>query len=71
MPDKALDALDEAGARIHIMQVKVPQYIVELEERLEQATQAKNRAVSRQQFEEAARLRDNEKNYRKFISRNE
>lgn len=61
LPDKALDALDEAGARIHIMQVKVPQYIVELEERLEQATQAKNRAVSRQQFEEAARLRDNEK----------
>ena len=43
------------------MQVKVPQYILDVEERLEQATQAKNRAVSRQQFEEAARLRDNEK----------
>ena len=65
LPDKALDALDEAGARIHIMQVKVPQYILDVEERLEQATQAKNRAVSRQQFEEAARLRDNEKHIEK------
>jgi len=38
------------------MQVKVPQYILDVEERLEQATQAKNRAVSRQQFEEACTL---------------
>lgn len=67
LPDKALDALDEAGARIHIMQVKVPQYILDVEERLEQATQAKNRAVSRQQFEEAARLRDNEKHIEKSL----
>lgn len=62
LPDKALDALDEAGARIHITQAKVPQYILDLEEQLEQATKDKNNAVSRQQFEEAARLRDTEKN---------
>lgn len=67
LPDKALDALDEAGARIHITQIKVPQYILEVEERLEKATQEKNRAVSRQQFEEAARLRDNEKNIEKSL----
>ncbi|CEN50689.1 ATP-dependent Clp protease ATP-binding subunit [Capnocytophaga canis] len=61
LPDKALDALDEAGARIHITQMKVPKKILELEEELEEVVKAKNNAVARQQFEEAARLRDDEK----------
>ncbi|WP_454966563.1 ATP-dependent Clp protease ATP-binding subunit [Capnocytophaga leadbetteri] len=61
LPDKAIDALDEAGSRIHITQLKIPKYILEVEEQLEKATRAKNDAVSRQQFEEAAHLRDNEK----------
>ncbi|MDO4229629.1 MAG: ATP-dependent Clp protease ATP-binding subunit [Capnocytophaga sp.] len=61
LPDKALDALDEAGSRIHITQMKVPKKILELEADLEQVVKVKNDAVSRQQFEEAARLRDDEK----------
>ena len=61
LPDKAIDALDEAGARIHIMQHNIPDYILEMENRLEQATRAKNQAVSKQHFEDAAHLRDNEK----------
>lgn len=61
LPDKALDALDEAGSRIHITQMKVPKKILELEAELEEVTKNKSDAVSRQQFEEAARLRDDEK----------
>ncbi|GJQ06171.1 ATP-dependent Clp protease ClpC [Capnocytophaga cynodegmi] len=61
LPDKALDALDEAGSRIHMTQMKVPKEILELESELERVIKSKGDAVSRQQFEEAARLRDDEK----------
>ena len=61
LPDKALDALDEAGSRIHITQMKVPKKILDLESDLENVIKKKSDAVSRQQFEEAARLRDDEK----------
>ncbi|WP_454980291.1 ATP-dependent Clp protease ATP-binding subunit [Capnocytophaga haemolytica] len=61
LPDKALDALDEAGARIHINHLKIPKHITDMEERLSQAVKAKSNAVQHQQFEEAARLRDNER----------
>ena len=61
LPDKAIDALDEAGSRIHITEVKVPKYITEVEERLDKAMQAKNEAVSRHFFEDAAGYRNNQK----------
>ncbi|ATA93235.1 Clp protease ClpC [Capnocytophaga canimorsus] len=67
LPDKALDALDEAGSRIHITEMKVPKEILELESQLENITKEKNLAVSKQQFEEAARLRDSEKNLEKSL----
>lgn len=58
LPDKALDALDEAGARIHITQMKVPQQILDAEAELENIVKSKEEAAERQLFEEAARLRD-------------
>ena len=62
LPDKAIDALDEAGSRIHITNIIVPQQILELEKKLEQIKISKTNAVTRQKYEEAARLRDDEKN---------
>ncbi|MGB2273114.1 MAG: ATP-dependent Clp protease ATP-binding subunit [Flavicella sp.] len=62
LPDKAIDALDEAGSRIHITNIVVPQQILELEKKLEQIKEGKTNAVNRQKYEEAARLRDDEKN---------
>ncbi|MDO5607709.1 MAG: ATP-dependent Clp protease ATP-binding subunit [Capnocytophaga sp.] len=61
LPDKALDALDEAGSRIHITQMKVPEQILKYEADIERILTEKNQAVARQQFEEAARLRNEEK----------
>lgn len=62
LPDKAIDALDEAGSRIHITNIVVPQQILELEAKLEQIRTQKTTAVSGQKYEEAAKLRDDEKN---------
>ncbi|WP_428742915.1 ATP-dependent Clp protease ATP-binding subunit [Tenacibaculum sp.] len=62
LPDKAIDALDEAGSRIHITNIVVPQQILELEEKLEEIRERKTKAVSGQKYEEAAKLRDDEKN---------
>ena len=61
LPDKAIDALDEAGARVHLANINVPQHIVKLEEEIEVTSAEKNNMVKRQRFEEAARLRDREK----------
>ncbi|MCT7904343.1 Negative regulator of genetic competence ClpC/MecB [Candidatus Ornithobacterium hominis] len=61
LPDKAIDALDEAGSRVHIKNIKVPQEILDLEEKLNKAREEKEIAVKSQKYEEAARLRDNEK----------
>ena len=60
-PDKAIDAMDEAGARMHITNIVVPKEIVEQEEQLSKVNSEKNDAVKRQDFEEAANLRDREK----------
>lgn len=60
LPDKAIDVLDEVGARTHLKNIHVPEYIEELEKELEQVKIAKNDAVKNQQYEEAADLRDNE-----------
>lgn len=61
LPDKAIDALDEAGARVHLSNINVPQHIIDLEEEIEQTSNEKNSMVKKQRFEEAARLRDKEK----------
>ena len=61
LPDKAIDALDEAGSRIHITNITVPKQVLELESRLEVIREQKTKAVNGQKYEEAARLRDDEK----------
>lgn len=61
LPDKAIDVLDEAGARVHINNIHVPEEIVKLEESIEDIKKEKNRVVKSQKYEEAAQLRDKEK----------
>ncbi|MFO7672297.1 MAG: ATP-dependent Clp protease ATP-binding subunit, partial [Lutibacter sp.] len=61
LPDKAIDALDESGSRIHITNIVVPKEILQLEEQLEKIREDKTAAVNGQKYEEAARLRDDEK----------
>jgi ATP-dependent Clp protease ATP-binding subunit ClpC len=61
LPDKAIDILDEAGARVHITNIHVPIEILDLEAKIEEIKIEKNRVVKSQNFEEAAKLRDTEK----------
>src|SRR5688572_27069192 len=61
LPDKAIDVMDEAGARVHINNIHVPDEIVKLEEAVEDVKKEKNRVVKSQKYEEAAQLRDREK----------
>ncbi len=61
LPDKAIDALDEAGSRVHITNIDVPKQIVDLEAQLDDVRTLKNTVVKKQKYEEAARLRDDEK----------
>ena len=61
LPDKAIDALDEVGARVHLSNITVPDHIIGLEEEIEKTSNEKNTMVKKQRFEEAARLRDTEK----------
>ena len=61
LPDKAIDILDEAGARVHISNINVPNDILELESQIEGIKLEKNKVVKSQNFEEAAKLRDTEK----------
>jgi ATP-dependent Clp protease ATP-binding subunit ClpC len=61
LPDKAIDVMDEAGARVHLENIVVPKNIVSLEEDIEKIKGEKNSVVRNQNFEEAARLRDIEK----------
>ncbi|MBJ10112.1 MAG: Clp protease ClpC [Flavobacteriales bacterium] len=61
LPDKAIDALDEAGSRVHINNINVPDNILELEKDLEDIKSEKGQVVKKQRFEEAARLRDKER----------
>ncbi|BAR91811.1 ATP-dependent Clp protease ATP-binding subunit [Blattabacterium cuenoti] len=67
LPDKAIDALDEAGSRVHIKNIKVPQEIVFLEKELESIRKEKSKVVKSQKYEEAARLRDTEKRIEKQL----
>jgi ATP-dependent Clp protease ATP-binding subunit ClpC len=61
LPDKAIDALDEAGARVHITNLHVPIEIINIENLIEDVRQKKLKAISSQKFEEAAKFRDNER----------
>lgn len=61
LPDKAIDVLDEVGARKHIKNINVPETIIELEKKIEDIKLEKNKVVKSQRFEEAASLRDTEK----------
>ncbi|WP_158829431.1 ATP-dependent Clp protease ATP-binding subunit [Mucilaginibacter lacusdianchii] len=61
LPDKAIDALDEAGSRVHLTNIHVPQNILDIEQKIEQIKVEKNRVVRSQKYEEAAKLRDTEK----------
>ncbi len=68
LPDKAIDALDESGSRVHIVNMDVPKQILELEKQLEEVRELKNSVVKKQRYEEAARLRDDEKRLEKELS---
>lgn len=61
LPDKAIDALDEAGSRVHITNINVPQTIIDIEGKIEEVKAEKIQVVKSQKYEEAARLRDKEK----------
>ncbi len=61
LPDKAIDILDEVGARVHLSNIHVPQEILDLENKIEEIKEEKNRVVKSQRYEEAAKLRDKEK----------
>ena len=61
LPDKAIDALDEVGSRVHITNINVPESIISIEKQIEEVKDLKNKVVRSQQYEEAARLRDSER----------
>ncbi len=61
LPDKAIDVLDEVGARVHLKNINVPQEVIELEKKIDDIKHEKNKVVKSQRFEEAASLRDTEK----------
>jgi ATP-dependent Clp protease ATP-binding subunit ClpC len=67
LPDKAIDALDEAGSRVHITNIHVPEKILQIEKQLEEVRDLKNSVVKKQKYEEAAKLRDDEKNLEKEL----
>jgi len=67
LPDKAIDAMDEAGSRVHITNMDVPKNIVDLEKNLEKVKIEKNSVVKKQKYEEAAKLRDDEKRIEKEL----
>jgi ATP-dependent Clp protease ATP-binding subunit ClpC len=62
LPDKAIDVMDEAGARVHLSNITIPEEVVKIEEEIDKVRIEKNSVVKNQNFEEAAKLRDKEKN---------
>jgi ATP-dependent Clp protease ATP-binding subunit ClpC len=60
LPDKAIDVMDEVGARVHLKNIHVPKHIEEMEKKIEEVKEHKNLAVKNQQYERAADLRDEE-----------
>ena len=68
LPDKAIDVMDEAGSRVHIRDVVIPDNIVEMEQRIKDLERKKEKVIQSQDFEKAAQLRDNEKKLREKLS---
>ena len=62
LPDKAIDAMDEVGSRVHITNINVPKEIIDLEKKIEEIKDEKGNVIKSQQYEKAAELRDTEKN---------
>ncbi|TXC82128.1 ATP-dependent Clp protease ATP-binding subunit [Luteibaculum oceani] len=62
LPDKAIDALDEAGSRVHLNNINVPKEILDIEKAIEEVKEEKTKVVKSQKYEEAAKLRDKERN---------
>ena len=69
LPDKAIDALDEAGSRVHLTNIHVPENIITIESKIEDIKVEKNKVVKSQKYEEAAKLRDTEKNLLEELDR--
>ncbi|WP_158796782.1 ATP-dependent Clp protease ATP-binding subunit [Pedobacter sp. L105] len=69
LPDKAIDALDEAGSRVHLTNIHVPENIIDIENKIENIKVEKNKVVKSQKYEEAAKLRDTEKNLLEELDR--
>ncbi len=69
LPDKAIDALDEAGSRVHITNIHVPVEIIDIENRIEETKQNKTKAINNQKFEEAAKFRDIERKLQEDMER--
>ena len=69
LPDKAIDALDEAGARVHISNIHVPAEIINLEHSIDEIKEQKTSAIKAQKFEEAAQFRDIERQYTEELNR--
>ncbi|PWH87250.1 ATP-dependent Clp protease ATP-binding subunit [Brumimicrobium oceani] len=61
LPDKAIDALDEVGSRVHLTNINVPKQIIDIEGKIEEIKEKKNDVIKSQQYEKAAELRDSEK----------
>ncbi|GAA0117630.1 ATP-dependent Clp protease ATP-binding subunit [Clostridium senegalense] len=71
LPDKAIDLIDEAGAKMRIENLTTPKCLKDLQEKLEQATKEKSDAITMQDFEKAASLRDKEKSIKEEIEKEE
>ncbi len=69
LPDKAIDALDEAGSRVHITNIHVPVEIIDIENRIEETRKNKTDAINNQKFEEAAKFRDIERKLQEDLDR--
>ena len=69
LPDKAIDVMDEVGARVHLKNISVPKDIIDLEAQIEEVKAEKNRVVKSQKYEEAAKLRDTEKRFIEELER--
>ena len=69
LPDKAIDALDEAGSRVHIKNIKVPEEIIKVEKEIEEVKIKKMKAIKSQKYEEAAQFRDKERKFQEDLER--
>ncbi len=67
LPDKAIDALDEVGSRVHLTNINVPQEILDIEQKIEDLKLQKNEVIRSQQYEKAAELRDSERKFQEEL----